>query len=373
MPAKSAPTRSASAPDRSGLALLALRAEALPAALFDGPFPSRLVICPPGNHATRSRGSVIVDSATFDGLSARQAAIGLGMRLALDAEHCTVEGHPAYLASEEPRPVLAWCTLTGSPEDGLVFDAIEPTPLGLEAWKNRQFQDLSPTVFRDAAGRVLAVHSAAFCRHGELDGLTIEAAATRSAALTAAFTALSAFSTPTTPTDTPPPVKPAQIAALSAIAVALGLPPLPETPDDAAIESHLTAIGAEIDKLKKHAAPDAMSLQLTTLSARITEIENERDGLKRDALIAQAGAAGKVIPLSAEVLKITPLSVLTDLIAALPAGQVKTEHGTQKTQKDGEKPTALSADLKAMLAKCGLSEEDHAKYGSETPGKTDDA
>ena len=100
------------APDASTLTLCAFRAVALDAS-GGSPFPRRLVICPPGSSDARSRGKIIVSADTFSGLEQRQNEMKLGMRLALDAEHCTVEGTPAYLADKEPRAVLAWATLSG--------------------------------------------------------------------------------------------------------------------------------------------------------------------------------------------------------------------------------------------------------------------
>ena len=254
--------------DASKLTLCAFRAVALDAS-GGSPFPRRLVICPTGTSDARSRGKVIVNADTFNGLVDRQNAAKLGMRLALDAEHCTVPGTSAYLADKEPRAVLAWATLTGSLAEGLVYDNIEPTPLGMEAWSNKQFQDISPAVFRDENGIVLAVHSAAFCRHGEIDDLTIKAASAP-AQLAPFFAALSASITPPSTSMLP---------LLRNIAAALGID-LAEDADDAAVAKAGDAIIAKIKA--SPAAPaavkdkdaDGMSaevkLQLTT---RLTQVK----------------------------------------------------------------------------------------------------
>lgn len=345
------------APDAS-LTLCAFRVAALDAS-GESPFPKRLVICPAGSSDARSRGKIIVSADTFDGLQDRQNAMKLGMRLALDAEHCTVEGTPAYLADKEPRAVLGWATLTGSIEEGLVYDDIEPTPLGMEAWKNKQFQDISPAVFRRADGTVLAVHSAALCRHGELDGLTISAAAA-GPRLTPFFTALSA----SLPSESKP-MKPTPelIALLAAIGITLAA--------DADEPTMTTAIKEATTKVKEsakstEAEPAAMAAitgQITTLSAQVKKLGDERDELQRAELMRQAAAEGKVIPLSDDVLKITPLAVLTDMVAKATPGAVPLGRTTPKVEDDPKKKLdALKADADAVetFSRFGLTPEDIA-------------
>jgi phage I-like protein len=343
------------------LSLCAFRAGALDAS-GGNPFPSRLVICPAGTSDARARGKVIVNAETFSGLEDRQNAMKLGMRLVLDAEHCTVPGTPAFLADKEPRAVLAWATLSGSPEEGLVYDKIEPTPLGLEAWKNNQFQDVSPTVFRRADGTVLAVHSAALCRHGEIDGLTIDAASAP-ARLAPFFTALSATLEPT-----PPANMDAILATLKSILAALGID-LAADADEAAVTS---AAAKAPDKIKQlmQAPPAAMTAdmkalqaQLTTLSADITTLKGERDELKRNELIRQAQAEGKIIPLSADTLKITPLAVLEDIVKQAKAGEVPLGRKTPDREISKDKPDAFTASDREVFDAFGLTEDDFKKFG----------
>jgi len=349
------------APDAS-LTLCAFRVAALDAS-GGSPFPKRLVICPPGSSDARSRGKIIVSADTFDGLQDRQNAMKLGMRLALDAEHCTVEGTPAYLADKEPRAVLAWATLTGSINEGLVYDNIEPTPLGMEAWKNKQFQDISPAVFRRADGTVLAVHSAALCRHGELDGLTISAAAA-GPRLTPFFTALSA----SLPSESKP-MKPTPelIALLAAIGITLAAD-ADEPTTTTAIKTATTKVSEAAKSGDEPAAMAAITGQITTLSAQVKKLGDERDELQRAELMRQAAAEGKVIPLSDEMLKITPLAVLTEMVAKAPAGAVPLGRTTPKVEDDPKKKLdALKADADAVetFSRFGLTPDDIAKYAPE--------
>lgn len=344
------------APDAHSLTLCAFRAVALDAS-GGSPFPHRLVICPPGQSDARSRGKIIVSADTFSGLAERQASMKLGMRLALDAEHCTVEGTPAYLADKEPRAVLAWATLSGSPEEGLVYEDIEPTPLGLEAWANKQYQDISPAVFRRADGTVLAVHSTAFCRHGELDGLTISAAA---AGKTMAhfFAALSASTT------FPKPMKPT--AELIALLAALGVT-LAADADEATTTAALISGTSKASEMMsdKPSALSAFEARLTTLSADLQTVKAERDDMKREQLVTRAGQEGKVIPLSAEMIKATPLNVLEEIVAKAAPGVVPLGRKTSSAEPTGEKPDTLSAEGLVVFAKMGLTEEDFKKHCTE--------
>ncbi len=346
------------APDASTLTLCAFRAVALDAS-GGSPFPRRLVICPTGSSDARSRGKIVVNADTFDGLAARQDDMKLGMRLALDAEHCTVEGTPAYLAGKEPRAVLAWATLSGSLAEGLVYDDIEPTPLGLEAWSNQQYQDISPAVFRRADGTVLAVHSAAFCRHGELDGLTISAAAA-GPRLAPFFAALSA--------STNPPAKPMKpTAELIALLAALGVT-LAADADEAttttAIKDATTKAKADAKEPGEPTAMTAIQAQITTLSTQVKAVTDERDEMKRESLVRRAGDEGKVIPLSAEMIKLTPLNVLEEMVNKAIPGVVPLGRKTP-TAEQGDKPDTLSAEGLQVFTKMGLTEDDFKTFGTK--------
>jgi phage I-like protein len=344
------------APDASTLTLCAFRAVALDAS-GGSPFPRRLVICPPGSSDARSRGKIIVSADTFTGLEQRQNEMKLGMRLALDAEHCTVEGTPAYLADKEPRAVLAWATLSGSLEEGLVYEDIEPTPLGLEAWANKQYQDISPAVFRRKDGTVLAVHSTAFCRHGELDGLTISAAAAGKT-LAPFFAALSA-SLPLSK-----PMKPT--AELIALLAALGVTLAAEA-DEATTTAALISATSKASEMMsdKPSAMSAIQAQITTLSADLQTVKAERDDMKREQLVTRAGLEGKVIPLSAEMIKVTPLNVLEEIVSKAAAGVVPLGRKTSTAEQTGEKPDTLSAEGLAVFTKMGLTEEDYKAHCTE--------
>lgn len=329
----------------STITLHALRAAGLP--LADTP-PTRLVVMPWGVLTSR------VGSFTVDGLTAavfrdNQNKMRLDGRLALDFEHNTLEGTAAYKASAEPRPVAAWGLASVVLNEGIVFDDLQWTPEGLSAWNGKLYQDISPAPFRDKAGRVIALHSAALCRHGELEGLTIHAAASpRVSGYLAALSAqpLSALN------STPTPMKEALLKLLTALGVTLA---------DSASDEEITAALNTAAAAAKPAVdkPDPMSAQVT---AQVTALSAEFEAFKKQALLDAASAAGKVIPLSAEQIVLTPLSVLSALCAAAVPGAVPLTTTTTTQTVPGAKPDALSAETLKLAAQMGLTPEEVTQF-----------
>lgn len=331
------------------ITLHTLRAAALPTAQGEG-LPTRLVVFPWGTHQTR-RGVFIISELTARVFAENQAKMRLDGKLALDFEHNTLPGTEAYKTSSEPRPIAALAVCRVIPGEGLVYEDIEWTPEGKSALQGGHYQDLSPSPFRDEAGNVIGLHSTALCRHGEVEGLTIHAAA--SARVAAYLSALSAdISTPDLA------LNPAMKEALIKLLAALGITLAPEA-DDAAVTAALTA-GAEkfAAKAKEAGSPEAMSAEMVAL-------RTEMEGLRKENLISEATRAGKIIPLSAEAIKLAPLSVLTELVTAAKPGQVHQNGNTATTEdpnKGQAKPEALSAETLALAKQMGVSEDEIRKF-----------
>jgi phage I-like protein len=311
--------------------------------------PTRLVVLPWGVNKSR-RGDFIVDALTCQVFEANQKKNRIDGKVALDFEHNTLPGTPAYESSSEPRPIAAWALCVVIPDEGVVYEDIEWTPDGLSAWQRKLYQDLSPAPVRGADGKtVIALHSTALCRHGELEGLTIShAAAPR--ALAAYFDALSADSADFTDSNPPlltPPMKDKLIALLALLGITIAA-----DADEAAISTALDAASDAAKKLKepaKETKPEAMSAEIASMRA---ELESGR----KDLLITKATLEGKVIPLSAEAIAATPLSALTEIVNAAKPGEVKLTKQTVEGKETPEaKPEALSAEQLAVYAACGLT------------------
>lgn len=323
--------------------------------------PSRLLVLPLGRHDARQRGLIICSAETLSGFVAAQKAAKLDGRLVLDLEHATVPGTPAFLTEKEPKPVAAWAEAVPTAA-GLEYQNIEWTPLGLQVWKDRAYQDISPAVFRREDGTVIALHSVALCRHGELDGLTIEAAAAP-ASLSGSFASLSALlgskptesvliQKPLTLSATMKPT-PALIALLAALSVTLS-----DTATEADVEAALLDGAKKIDAMKKAAPePEGMSARLDALTTQITTLTARCETAERDAILQGARAEGKVIPLTAAALALTPLSVLRELVTAAKPGEVPVGSQVPNADKTQGQPDALHADTLEAITAFGLTPE----------------
>lgn len=346
----------------AAITLCALRAETVER---DGDtLPTRLRVAPWGTHQIGARGQAIVNEASAQVFAANMAKLKRADHVSLDFNHNSLPGHPSYLAEKEPRKIAA----TGKPEmvpgQGIFLTGLTWTPEGKDAFLGGHFQDLSPAVYRDKAGTVIGMHSAALCQHGEIDGLTITDAV--QSALSADIAALSA-SDPTT-LDSSPPMKPTPelIALLAALGVTLAA-----DADESTTKTALTDLTAKI-KADAGAEKKENVTALTALDVRLQTIEKQGEKNQRDRLKEKAINDGKVIPLTDAVWEVTALSTCEALVAGLTPGVVPFGKRTPAGELDpNAKPDALTAEGEEVFAAMGLSKEDFEKFG---PGaKTADA
>lgn len=340
----------------SAITLCALRAETVER---DGDtLPTRLRVAPWGTHQIGARGQAIVNEASAQVFTANMAKLKRADHVSLDFNHNSLPGHPSYLAEKEPRKIAA----TGKPEmvpgQGIFLTGLTWTPEGKDAFLGGHFQDLSPAVYRDKAGTVIGMHSAALCQHGEIDGLTITDAV--QSALSADIAALSAISDLPSTLSVSPPMKPTPelIALLAVLGVTLAAD-ADEATTKTALTDLTTKIKADSDMEKKENVT-----ALTALDVRLQTIEKQGEKNQRDRLKEQAAAAGKVIPLTDAVWEVTALSTCEALVAGLTPGVVPMGKKTPAGELDpNAKPDALTAEGKEVFAKMGLSEEDFKTYG----------
>lgn len=360
----------------ASLSLLCLSAGAVDRA--SGELPERLLILPWGQHDLGKRGTALCDATTAALFADAMKALKFNGPVALDFNHNSLPGHAAYLAEKEPRRKAAWGTPLVVPGGGIYLTALSWTPEGRDAFLGGHFQDISPVIFRDKANHVIAIHSAALCDHGEVDGLTIEAA-TAPPELQSAFAALSTLPASinpsihpsTTPSPTPP-MKPEILAALAALLKGMEIELSPEA-DDTMIADALTAAAGKLDDMKAKLTaaatppekkevvqPDALSAQITDLQAQLATIRAAKDQARRDALMAEAIRDGKVIPLTSDLWNKAPVDVCEGLVKAAKAGEVPLKSKTPEGEQTEAKPLALSAEV---MSNMGLTAEDLAKYG----------
>lgn len=365
----------------ASLSLLCLSAGSLSASKPADALPERLLILPWGAHDLGQRGTALCDATTAALFAEAMKAMKFNGPVALDFNHNSLPGHASFLAEKEPRRKAAWGTPLVVPGEGIYLTALTWTPEGKDAFLGGHFQDISPVIFRDKGNHVIAIHSAALCDHGEVDGLTIEAA-TAPPELQSAFAALSTLpvspspSLPVSKSPTTPPMKPEILAALAALLKGMDIE-LAAEPDDTMLADALTAAAGKLDDMKakltaattpppekkEEVKPDALSAQITDLQTQLATIRAEKDQDRRDALMAEAIRDGKIIPLTSELWNKAPVDVCEGLVKAAKAGEVPMKGKTPEGHQEQGKPTALAAETVEVLAKFGLKEEDARAAG----------
>lgn len=298
--------------------------------------PPRIVVCPWGVSRALDGGAVIVNETTAAVLAANQAKAGFG-EIVLDFNHNTwggtgEDGRPARV--QEPVKVAAYGTLEVVPGEGIVFTPRNWTPEGSAHFLGGHYKDLSPTVFKNAAGEVVFVHSVSLCRQGQIEGLHAYAAGLAAV--------LSADQPPAIPDQrTPGPMDHKQL-----LIALLGLSA------DATDEAIASAAAEAAEKLKTPPGPDGEAAGAEALAARV-------DTLERTIVLDGAARDGKVIPLSAEALAALPLPALKDMVSNLPAGAVPLGDAAARAAagKAATQVQALSATEKEICRQLGIPEE----------------
>ncbi len=305
---------------------------AAPAAAGAAALPARIVVCPWGESRALDGGAVIVNETTAAVLAANQAKAGFG-EIVLDFNHNTwggtgEDGRPARV--QEPVKVAAYGTLEVVPGEGIVFTPRNWTPEGSAHFLGGHYKDLSPTVFKNAAGEVVFVHSVSLCRQGQIEGLH---------AYAAGLAAVLSASEPTIQAQPHPSMDHRKI-----LLALLGLG------DDATDEAIAQAAELAAAKLKTPGAPDDDdAIPAEALAARV-------DTLERTILLDGAARDGKVIPLSAGALAALPLPALKEMVAHLPAGVVP-QGPAGASAAAAPQPRALSAAEREVCRQLGIPEE----------------
>ncbi|NQT91947.1 MAG: hypothetical protein HQ559_04230 [Lentisphaerae bacterium] len=321
-------------------------------ALASKDLPKRLKFLDWGENKTiPNRGRVSVSALTAESLPGFQEEKGWD-RVALDYEHNTLPGTPAFKRSEEPRPVAAYGVVVCVAGDGVFLDDLQWTPHGEKF--AREYIDLSPAPVQTTDGTVVGVHSVALCRHGSVDGLQFysvdipegdnemdwkkwlcgwlgkDAEATSDEAIGTAFQE--------------------KIVALCTDAIK------PFSEKVAGLETTIAALSADVDPEKGGAIVTALSAEVETMKGQIVAFESATATRDRQDLVRQAAREGKVIPLSAEEIDGTAVPQLRGMIEKLPV--------TVPLDQRTSEAVALSADAAATGAvdvvarACGVDPKD---------------
>lgn len=305
--------------------------------------PARLRLAKWGRNES-TNGDFTVGEKTVKYLPALQKLLGFDT-VALDFEHNTVPGTEAYKADKEPRNTAANVSLEVVPGEGIFATHATWTPHGIKSITEGLHPDISPTIKTDESGEVVFIHSAALCRQGAvldlkaytpaLDLLSVDQLRLFSATLAAA-------TTQPTPAKTTPTMDYKQLLILI-----LGLNAEATDADiQAAAKSFAEKTTGEVK---------AMSAKLGDFTTKFDALQKRLDTAERGTLIAQAVAAGKIVPHGAGVDALDN-ATFAALLKDLPEGIVPLSQRTP----EGMKTYSASA---TAAASTGADEEVRKQMG----------
>jgi phage I-like protein len=328
--------------------------------------PRRIKLADWGVNASVN-GPVVVNDVTARLLPMNQAKLGFD-RVALDYEHNTVPGTPAFKAETEPRKVAAYGIPLVIAGEGLFLDDLQYTPSGREF--AREYIDLSPTPLQADGGVVTFLHSAALCRQGAIEGLSFFSVMMDEAPVEDGMQIV----------DNPQEEALLMDKIMALLKKALGLK---EDADENAVIDGLkafSAAGAKLSDLEAKLAPvfamiapdgklTTFSATLEGLTAQVAVIKPEDlqgklvamtadlDQIRKDLVCYHARLEGKVVPMTAEQIKATPLATLVEMVAKIaptvPVDRL-TPHGA--TPPDAAHGCYTEEQAKVARA-CGLDPE----------------
>lgn len=288
--------------------LFALRAEKLAAGADGKALPDRVRVLKWGRNET-TKGLFILDDYSAKVLPLNQTVLGFDT-VALDYEHNTVPGTPAYLESKEPRPIAANGRITVVPGEGLFIESLNWTPSGTENARN--YPDLSGAVARDEQNRVIFAHSVALTRNGATPDIHLLSVGAMEI------------------NDSNNPMDPENMISVAEMAGALGIA---SNPTKAGVLERLKTLAAGEAAIATLSAAlkdkDGKAIDLVTLAA---DVKAMKDGqvtaasaateAERQRIVADAAAAGKIIPLSADTVKTLTPAALREMVDGLKPGMV---------------------------------------------------
>lgn len=261
--------------------------------------PKRVDIFSLGDNDS-SKGIFRITPATAERFSDVQRRFG-HRRCALDFEHNTVPGTPAFKEAKEPRDIAATFTPFLGPA-GLSAEEIEYTKLGKEKAEN--FTGFSPAPYHLDDGTVVGLHSMAFVRAGAMGQL--------------AFCSVVLDDIAKIQTLEDEEMKDL-LAALTAAKLT------PENADEKALAELLTNLAGRLvvietglTGLSAEKLGEMIAAKLQPLSAEISGLKTAGLNTERQHMLELAKFEGKVVTLSAETIaKLSPEELKAE-IAKVP-------------------------------------------------------
>lgn len=308
------------------------------------PLPRRMKILNWGENANARGKRVHVGDKLVRALS---APVYPFRTVALDFEHNTMRGTPAYEESSEPRKVAAFCRVEVVPGEGVFLCVENWTPDGVASAAN--YRDLSAGAVTDPEGEVIAVLSAALCRCGAVEGMDF-----KEVPVSLSADALAAITNQETEDE--------DVNWKQMICQALGLDPEKATDEEVAgkLKETLSAVGAAALNAAVSSAVETavkpLQEQVAALSASGTSFAAELAKRDKTRALDLARFEGKAVALSASAVEAMSLKDLTEHLAALP---VTVPLNARTPGHVPEKPAdqGPGASASAIARQCGMEPE----------------
>ena len=324
--------------------------------------PSRLKVLNWGENPNVKGLAVRVSERTVAALPGNQQSHGFD-RIALDFEHNTVPGTPAFLQSVEPRRVAAFGRPAVVAGEGLYLEEIEYTPSGREL--AREFCDLSPAPLLDAEGNVVMLHSVALCRQGAVEGLSffsVDLNAKESGMDKLMAALRKAFGLDDKADEAAVGAAMAALHSKIATLTAAMAPLAEQLKALGALPAALEGIKSQIATLTVGGQEGAVKLMgtltadLKTLQTQVATLSAEVVARDREAIVAQAAREGKVVALSADALAKLSIAELKDHVTKLPV-TVPLSARTPEHVADASLSDGVSEQRKKICENLGVRPE----------------
>lgn len=267
-------------------------------------------------------------------------------RIPLDFEHNTLEGTAAFKETREPREIAGYGDVEIVPGDGAYLANIAYTAAGLSAAPNYACVSGAPVC--DPDGNVILFQSVALCRNSAVPGMAFESVP------------LSAGAAGQVDQIVKAPEQTTNMDYKAELCRQLGLDPAVATDEE---------ITAALAKRKADAKPPAptdanpvpLSAQIATavglavkpIADQVAQVNLEFQKRDKDAVLAEARAAGKVVPLSADAIAALSLAQLQDVVKATPA-TVPLSARTPASLPENQPAAGPTADQAAIARNCGV-------------------
>ena len=332
---------------------------------------------------------VIVNEKTLKDFETNQEKSG-GEEVQIDFNHNTCPGTLAYNSDKEPRRIAGYGKPCATPE-GIFLKDIQWTDIGKESV--RDYKDLSPAVILDENNIVIGMHSLAVTPKGAIKDLTFFSADNvlkhmkesekielepktispihphdsivkdeeeKQMALGADMPDAYKNTTPNEVTQTIKYMDQVKEQTEKVAKVKIGAVDSAEALKrlkEAFLAYYEGASGEEAPITnKENSKLHEYSAGLADVQAKVLALEakSQADVAKsneneKNVIVLQASKEGKIIPLSAESIKSTPVEVLRELVSKLPKDKVPMRQTMKAMNSDGKSTKITRADSARIL------------------------